>query len=364
MNEIEVPLQELQEIGDRYSPRVLRSFLRSNGFIRRTDFFHIGDEVSVELSVKELPLRTISTIRRLMIFTATPMMICCLAGTLAFSSQPHTWENVSDLTAQYDTVMAAMPDRVPTVLFVYAVVSSVIGELVASFALPTQERFTGLALLGLIAGFATRLAAILDCIALVIIYKATPQLALIGSPAWAAGIGMGLILVPLRTLIALVRKDHFEITNLSISGTKPAPAVSLAAPLSPRRQQYRISDEMARAVSSPPNHLGIRRVCHAALVFDWHYVSSLIVREFAPIPLQTDLLLMASTKAYFLTLGHQLLVLPVKAFFAYDVAPNFFVLASIAATTLSFVLTCTVNAVPLHKDSIDDLLDSAPDPEP
>ena len=356
---MEVPLEELQEIGDRYSPRVLRSFLRSNGFVRRSDFFHIGDDASLDISVRPLEPAKANLVSRLIMLTATPMILCAVFGSLAFFSHESTWDNVDDLTQQYAVVMAAAPGLVATILFTYGLVSSVAGEVIACIAVREKKISVFHTVFALIGGIFSRLSILLDCAALVIVVKGSPSLALVGSPAWIGGLGLGLVFVPIRTFISLLRKDFFEITSFSITGSKAAVAVSLAAPASPRHQHYRLSESLNGAVSTPENHLQIRRICHAAIVFDWNCLASILVKDFASIPLQTDLLLMSSVKAYFLSLSHQLLLLPVKVFFIYDVAPNVLVVASVAVTVVAVVLACVRNAVPLHSTStVDDILDS------
>jgi len=349
--EVTVPLAELQDIGERYLPEVLRQFFISHGVgmgqIIDQSNFAIDLDIPTDISSDRL-----KKIKRLMLVTVPAFLVCSIAGAVAFASQAGTWDLIDDPVFQYDTVVSATPSTVAAVLSIYAISSSLVSELIATYL----ASYTGhwcLSSLALLSGIFSRTLFVGNCLSAILLLKAAPKLFFIGIAPFVVGIGYLGILLPIRTLVALAINDNFEITRNPLSMFKSVPSAALQPiNLTAVRSTSIIPSDLERAASCPSNHLEIRRITHACVVFDWNFLFSKLLKNFLPFSIQSGLVLAASVKSYFGMLGYQLLLVPIYVFFIYDVCPNPIVIAAAGLSLASALLTCAMNVIPNNRQTI------------
>lgn len=253
---------------------------------------------------------------------------------------------------QYDTVVSAIPSTGAVVLSIYAISSSLVSELIATYL----ASYTGhwcISSLALLSGIFSRTLFVANCLSAILLLKAAPKLFFIGIAPFVVGIGYLGILLPIRTLVALAINDNFEITRNPLSMFKSVPSAALQPiNLTAVRSTSSIPSDLERAARCPSNHLEIRRITHACVVFDWNFLFSKLLKNFLPFSIQSDLVLAASMKSYFGMLGFQLLLVPIYVFFIYDVGPNPIVIASAGLSLASALLTCALNVIPNNRQTI------------
>ena len=357
-SEVTIPLAELQDIGERFAPEVLRSFFISHGVGRRDSTPETGQELDLEIP-REISSQRLKKIKRIMLVTVPAFLVCSIAAAIAFSAQSETWDNIHDPVLQFDTVACALPKTTASVLAIYAIASSVVGELVASYF----TRFKGhwfVSTLGFFSGLCSRSLFVATCLSIVILLKAAPKLSIIAIAPLFAGIGYLGILLPVRTLVAIAFSDNFAITHspFSLFHTVPASALQ-SVNLAAVRSSSTIPADLERLAACPSNHLDLRRIAHASIVFDWKFLFSKLLKNFIPFSIQTDVLLAASVKSYFAILAYHLLMLPIYAFFLYDIGPNPVIAISGGLSVASAVLTFVIDVIPINRRTISDhLVDS------
>ena len=311
MEEVTVPLQQLQDIGERYSPQVLRSF-----FLARPV---IGQQISSFPEVFDLP--SSNRIRNLLVWSQVVYLVSLFAGVLLY---PHI-AGVSMLITGSSI--------------------SILSEMISIYHL---RKWSWIAIIWTISGILNRLCQIFHFLSFISIASSVWQLALIGlAPFSACALW---ILLQIRTVVSLFRSnDYFRITNWTkVSASEPW---SLAA----RSEADMVPDAVLRASSCPPNHEEITKLAHAAIVFEFNGLYLTILKHFSPISIQTDLVLISSAKALGLMLGFQLLTVPVQVFYVYDVdQTDSVVLASMVLSIAAAMLSCILNVIPTHRRDISD----------
>ena len=355
MAEISLPLEELQDIGERYSPHVLRAFFLSNGIASETNTgnneIHFGRVFSFPLSSEKL-----NRVKRIMILTVPAYLVCTIAGALAFASQANTWDDITDMALQETVVEAALPSILGSVLGGYAVISSTIFELICAFLISGFRYRSIFHLIAWISGIASIALFVTNCYSLVVIAKAAPKLALIGLAPYLAGLGLISFALPVRTIIALSLSDNYELTSncfYSFFRRRTGRSVSTSLTAASRDgQETQLPPELDHAVNCPPNHALLRRVAHACVALDWNLLFAIFTKRYLPFSIQTDLILAASVKGYVSMLSYQLLLLPVYVFFLYDVGNNLLVYASLVLSLVAAASGFIINVVPIYRSSI------------
>lgn len=366
-SEVTVPLEQLQDIGERYSPQVLREFFLTNGFSNRPPIerFLVDSSVLVQLDPQPVSLSTLRIIKRILLFTVPVYLVCALVGAIAFSGQSNTWEEISDPTRTYDVLSTvAIPDQLAIIFLIYAIVSTIAAEVVTLILLRKGIKNNVFSIIvGFLSGIIARVSVVLELLAIVIILKAAPKLLIIAAAPYL--ILTISLLVQIRVLVSLAVGDNFDIINsrnwLSFERASPVQIQSFTASNTP--SETVIPESIIRAASCPTNHVSLLRVTHASIIFDYTALSTLLFRVYASVPLQTDLLLASNYKSLVLMLTYQLLLVPIKAFLLYDFGPSPIVIASVAAAVLNSMVTCVLNVVPNHKRSIHHYLNHNRDTE-
>ena len=357
MTDLSVPLEELQDIGERYSSHVLRSFFRSNG-MGSGDRSTLASQMSFAQPFSVfISSETLQRIQRILLLTVPAFLVCIIAGTIAFAAQPNTWDDIDDPTVQETVVEAALPSTLSTVLSLYAITSSIVFELVCSYLVCGWRLIRSIrGLIALISGFASRLLLVANYLSLVVIAKAAPKLALIGLAPYGFGLGVLSISLPVRVLIGLGVADNYEFTDslawLLHRKTARSSPVALAAVS--REGDLHLPPELEHAASCPENQSLLRRVVHACIVFEWNFQTLIFVKKFLPFSIQTDLVLANSLKGYLTILTYHLLLVPMHVYFLYDVGNNLLVRAALVLSLVAAATTFVSNVVPTYRRTIHD----------
>jgi hypothetical protein len=368
MDEPTVPLAELQDIGERYAPTVLRSFFLSNQF-RFPHSVRVNSISDLEALIPgTVETNALQKIQRTMILTVPAYILCLIAGAIAFASQADTWENIMDPVFQYRAVSQAIPSTTASVLMGYAVVSSVFSEFIACVQLPVPRVLSWnffIYLVGLLSGTCSRALLAGNALSLVLIMKATPKLALVGLAPFGIGLGFLGVFLLIRTLIAMIARDNFEIINdpwLVFTRINPSVLFPVALSAQQRFDEGESSpcpcpDSLGvidRAANCPPNFLEIRRIVHAAIVFEWNMFYAIALKNIVPFAIQADLVLASSLRMFLGILGYQVPLLPIYVFFLYDVGPSPLVQTSLVLTIVASVFTCILYSFPVYKRTVND----------
>jgi len=334
-NDVLLPLEQLQDIGERYSPRVLRQFFQS------TDSASIEED---SIAVKEISDEKLNFIRKTFILNVPPLWIGCIAGSIVFASQSD-WNGLQDPTTFEATIQSVFPNLTSTILLAYGLSASLIAEIVCVLSCREKSSLFDIFFF-FFGGLLSRIAIVLDALSFVLILKAAPQLAFVASPVWVFG-SLLFFYVQIRTLFTLIRKDYFSVVNEErwfFNTRIPPPAVSFFA----TNNDHQI-DLSSSAVSCPANHVLLRTVTQAASVFDFALLYSVLLKNFVPVSLQADLVITGSCKAHHCCLNHHLILVPLKYFFLADYGINAMVVLSILVSVLASVLSCVAHVVPVHR---------------
>ena len=314
-----LPLEELQALGERYSPRVLRQFFQA-----------ADSETTPEIDeIKEISNQKLNFIRKSILLNVPSLWVCSLAGALAFAGQPE-WTGLQNPTTFESTIESIFPDPTCCILFIYAFLSSILGECISLFSLRCSHGSCSLFQLSLftMASLLSRTAFIFDVISFVIIAKSAPELSVVGSPMWFMAVCI--LLLQVRTLLSLFQRKYFCVVDTNPPPPLPARLLASGAP----------DENNLVALNIPENHVLIASLTQACAVLDYSLLYYVLMKSFVPLPLQPDLFITASCKSHWSCLSHHLLLVPVKYFFLADYGWNFCVVFSLCVSVASSLFAC------------------------
>lgn len=310
-----LPLEELQAIGERYSPHVLRQYFQSSTGAS-------AGGIASPTQIEGISIEKLNVFRKSLLLNVPSLWIGCLGGALAFGAQPE-WTGLTNPITYESTINSIHPNRLSAIFFLYGLLASVVGELICVYSLRNRCTVFEIVFFGL-GGLLNRVAYIFDAITFVVFVKAAPQLALVGAPMWF--LGACLLLVQLRMYCALLRSnDHFSVVA----------------------EERWIHTSRVPTDAGPENPIILSKVTEACSVFDYNLLYSVLTKRCVPIFMQADLVVASSCKAHFSCLNYHLLLFPVKVFFLADYGNNVFVFLSIFFGIFSSLLNCVANTVSL-----------------
>ena len=325
--ETSLPLEELQEMGDRYSPRVLREYFLHNGYghVRRP----VDDMVLPE--IKLLSLEELLRVRQLLVAGILSCQIGLVVGVVLFAFfSVEVWKRILDPVDQPSVVAAAAPGWFASTVLMAGLLASFWMEFSAAVKLAgvweemllQKKKFIRFFSLAVAAALG-RVAVVVDVLALVIIGQTSGGLLFMGS-----SMGLLLLLLTVGVQFALV----VGLIRNRGGGALPTPLLPGGGTSTTSNSDY---------LEIPPNHTLLSQVIRAAHLAHFRLLSAILMEQCCPLPLQAELVLGASVTSFASCLGIHLLLLPVKVFFLLDFGPNPIVwLSAVLPLFLSTAFAC------------------------
>lgn len=321
-----IPLEELQDIGERYSPRVLREYFHYNWF-SGSPAYHIGEHTYPEFSYEELPARKLRFVKSMMMFNIPTYWITIIFGSLLFAS---------------DRCKLGTPS---IVVFGYGILASVVAECAAVLSL--TRNFSTLSKFHLFSSILGKFTAILQTCSIITIFSNSSPLTLISSP---------IVLIGIILVVIQIKEVSGLIARRIIWGEIPTP-VDLVASRTRISQTNPIPETVRSAVASPSTFPQLHKIIRTASVCGWEGLYHVLLSSHCAVPDQSELILISSIKSYLTCLGFSLLLLPVKVFYIYDYEMSSIVVASIVLSVLHSFTTCLLNVIPQNPKSVIDIIE-------
>lgn len=349
LSEVMIPLADLQDVGERYAPSVLREYFLYNGFNGSSQPMTVNIASSdLEFPYRELRVSKLYFLKKIWLLNVPAFQISLIVAAILLGSQP---VDLDPVTLQY-SVENFLPKHPSLVVLTYGFLATVLGELIGCYSLtPSNKRSLNppLKLIFWLSGLINRSSIIFDLLAFVTIFKFSQVLTFVSLPLWLVG-SVITFLVPLRTSVSLIRGRGGFFSITAWDGPQP---VDLAADSS----RDAIPNSVAQAVTSGSNFSLLYMVVHACAIADWQLLYMQLLADHCTVPDQTDLILVNSAKSYGVLLGYTLLLMPIKVFFVYDYGMSPLVFGSIIVSSVAAILSCMLNVLPLNRKSVNALMD-------
>ena len=183
-----IALEELQDVGERYSPRVLREYFLFNGFRGRR--FHIGPSSIPDFHFSEISDSQLTQVRKSISLVVPAYWLMVLAGSVLFACT--VVPGLDDPTRQAEAIATANPPLLTLVLLTLALIATTGAELFTVLRITSIKqciRFQPV--LHWMSGSTGRVSVVLDLISLVLIAKVSSALLYVGLSVWILGIAFG-----------------------------------------------------------------------------------------------------------------------------------------------------------------------------
>jgi hypothetical protein len=347
-----IPLEDLQAIGERYAPRVLREYFSSNGFDSLTDEGDVAFDVSryenvtIGYDLLEIDLENLKKLRRYLIVSCICFTLLLVVSVLIFIIQCPVTDDPIDLP----TVIG---DSVPRGLCLYIGILGIFGSLYMEiFAcmhyltwkyLSKIRRFILFSL-----SFFGRTGSILDFMAFTVIVKSAPKMAQMGCLVFFIQIVIFGLILPIRALLSIIRPSDF-----SGRGNPCVPRDLIAATSPDEPPPVSLPPKILDAVTCRrPTDTGILKLVNFSSITGHYLVHHILIQSYSSIPMQTDSMVKSYTFGYFSCLSYQLMIIPVKIFFILDYGWNWVVAVSGLIGLFVGALNFLTTVFPLQPDNV------------
>jgi len=363
-----IPLEDLQAIGDRYAPRVLRDFFANNGIDHLNSSgggsldWHVADgstfeEIQIGHQLVGISVSSIALLKRILLISIICNFVFIWIGALGFAFfSPEIWLDLSDPIKIEEAIRDAVPSPMSSWFLVIAALIPLLLEIFACMQIITWKFFSfSKKIIYAGSSFLEHSSGILGLLAIVILAKSAPTITEFGFVIFFLEIFFFAIFIPIRTIFSLYRRsDFFDITNLH-SWVKSAVAVlppDLSASPESSGEMVELPESVFASVSSAPTGAQILKLAHASTVTNHSLLAQLLLHHHSSIPIQTELVLKNSTYGYFSCLSIQIISVPIKIFFLLDYGWNWVVLFSVICQCMAGLVRFITTIFPLSPKSV------------
>ena len=325
-------LEDLQDLGDRYSPSVLGEFIATHGLsstLRR----HQRQIPATLSDYISLPDTEVVVLKRVLMLNLVNFSLSVFYSAFLFAMSPF-WDSPVDPTTLGEWIGNAQPSGMCIAGVVYAILMSVLSEIYSCLKLITiRQFFSPSNMMLLTTSLISQTSTAADMMSLVILVRASKSLGYIASFALVIQVVVFGISLPLKGLLHL--RGKFD------GGIEQYPRYT-----APGHECF------VRGVSVQKNSDCLRSLAVGSVVCNWRLLDELIRSKLGSVPMEWTLLLQTIVIGYFRCFSFQLIWIPLKIFFLLDYGVNNIVLVSVPLSVFTIFLVCLTNVFPFPRSDL------------
>lgn len=332
-------LEHLQDIGDRYSPKVFRDY-----FLTQTARRPAGptpSTLSQYINVSECEL---TKLHHFLQFNVINFILSVYIGAILFLFST-CWftETAIDPVRSHERIANGLPNMISIVLVFYGFVISIVSE--TYLGRRFFNKFDSRSIFLTASSVFTQASFIIDLLAAVVLVRCADRLFVyVTSCALLIQIVFIGLIVPLSGAALLTRTAFSTVT--------------LVPAMAARRWEGGSEDDednvcvenqfLARATTlSSLNVEQLQRLAFMSVANRWRLFSYIICSRLGSVCMEFPLILQNDVLGYMNCFTYQMILIPLKIFFLLDYGFNSLVFVSVPLSFLSSLLVCITNVFPL-----------------
>lgn len=324
-------LEDLQDLGDRYSPSVLGRFIASHGLLLST--FRRQHRYSILSDYTTLPDSAVEKLTNIFMMNAMNFSISVFVSIILFGFSS-SWDSPVDPTTLAMLIRNAQPSGWCIAIAANAIVFSVSSEVYSCVsAIAIREIFVVRKVLLLVTSVLSQISTVTDILSMVVMFHTAKSLLFIASFAVGIQIVVFGILLPLKSIFDIRKKLDGRFDQYP-RFTAPGNECDV------------------RGIGVQSNSGCLRSLAFGCVVFNWRLLDDLIRSRLGSVPMEGALLLQTIVIEYFRCYSYQLIWIPLKVFFLLDYGFSNIVLVSITVSVLNIFLGCLTNVFPINSNII------------